>query len=75
MKPLTMSVLNTFSDFFESTLKKPTQNTPKASTTDDRLYAFEAAGVLLGIDDFEPEEQKEALLSMLYPIIHQVDRF
>jgi len=41
--------------------------------TDNRLYAFEAAGLLLGIEDLETEQQKEALVTMLRPAIQQVE--
>ena len=73
MKPFTMSILNSLGDFFTMTLttSKPKQ-TAEQMGTDYRLYAFEAAGLLLGIEDLEKEEQKEALVTMIRPAIHQV---
>jgi len=74
MKPFTMSILNSLGDFFTMTLTsmKPKQASEQTGT-DYRLHAFEAAGLLLGIEDLEPEQQKEALVTMLRPAIHQVE--
>lgn len=73
MKPFTMSILNSLGDFFTMTLtiSKPKQTTEQQGT-DYRLYVFEAAGLMLGIEDLDADQQQEALVTMLTPAIHQV---
>ena len=41
--------------------------------TDDRLYAFEAAGQLLGMEDLAADEQEAAVRSLLQPLQQQID--
>ncbi len=43
------------------------------SATDDRLYAFEAAGLLLGGDDLPAAQQLDAVASLLAPLLAQMD--
>lgn len=43
------------------------------SATDDRLYAFEAAGLLLGGDDLPAAEQLDAVAALLAPLLAQMD--
>ena len=44
-----------------------------ASASDDRLYAFEAAGLLLGMEDLPAEEQREAVSALLRPLLAQME--
>ena len=44
-----------------------------ASVTDDRLYAFEAVGVLLGQDELPAEQQLQALEGLLNPLLSQME--
>eukprot|EP00884_Botryococcus_braunii_P015515 jgi/Botrbrau1/2647/Bobra.0203s0001.1 len=39
---------------------------------DDRLYAYEAAGMLLGQDDLPKEEQRAALAALIQPLVMQI---
>ena len=74
MKPFAMSILQSLENFFTATLTQPKQKQPSdQAATDPRLYVFEATGLLLGIEDLDPDPQKEALLSLLHPAIHSVD--
>lgn len=41
--------------------------------TDDRLYAFEAIGVLLGQEELPAEQQLQALESLLGPLQTQIE--
>jgi hypothetical protein len=51
-----------------------TKGAPAASVaSDDRLYAFEAVGQLLGTEDLPAEEQREAVNALLRPLIQQMD--
>lgn len=43
-----------------------------AYATDDRLYAYEAAGILLGQDDLPQAEQESALARLITPLVIQV---
>ena len=43
-----------------------------ASASDDRLYAYEAAGQLLGMEDLPAEEQQEGLAGLLRPLLAQM---
>ena len=45
----------------------------QGASTDDRLYAFEAAGQLLGQEDLAVEEQEAAVRSLLQPLQQQMD--
>ncbi len=44
-----------------------------AAASDDRLYAFEAAGLLLGLEDLPAEEQREAVSALLRPLLAQME--
>ncbi|CAL8470725.1 g10267 [Coccomyxa elongata] len=44
-----------------------------AAASDDRLYAFEAAGLLLGMEDLPAEEQREAVSALLRPLLAQLE--
>ena len=44
-----------------------------AAASDDRLYAFEAAGLLLGMEDLPAEEQREAVSALLLPLLAQME--
>lgn len=44
-----------------------------AAASDDRLYAFEAAGLLLGMEDLPAEEQREAVSALLRPLLAQME--
>ncbi len=49
---------------------------PRAMLTaviDDRLYVFESAGLLLGQEELQPEQQAAALTSLLAPLTQQVE--
>ncbi len=43
-----------------------------ASASDDRLYAYEAAGQLLGMEDLPAEEQQEGVAALLRPLLAQM---
>ena len=45
----------------------------QGASTDDRLYAFEAAGQLLGQEDLAVDEQEAAVRSLLQPLQQQMD--
>ena len=45
-----------------------------ASSMDDRLYAYEAAGLLLGQEDLPAEQQLAALEGVIGPLLVQIDR-
>lgn len=45
----------------------------QGGSTDDRLYAFEAAGQLLGMEDLAAEEQEAAVAGLLQPLQRQMD--
>ena len=45
----------------------------QGSSTDDRLYAFEAAGQLLGTEDLAASEQETAVRGLLQPLQQQID--
>ena len=45
----------------------------QGSSTDDRLYAFEAAGQLLGTEDLPASEQEGAVRGLLQPLQQQID--
>ncbi len=45
----------------------------QGTSTDDRLYAFEAAGQLLGTEDLAASEQETAVRGLLQPLQHQID--
>ena len=40
---------------------------------DDRLYAFEAVGVLIGADDLDAEQQRAWLAGLLQPLVEVID--
>ena len=42
------------------------------SATDDRLYAYEAGGTLLGGEELGTEEQRVAVANLLDPLVHQM---
>ncbi|KAK9827309.1 hypothetical protein WJX81_002974 [Elliptochloris bilobata] len=44
-----------------------------ASATDDRLYAFEAAGLLVGGDDLPEAQQVEAAAALLRPLLARME--
>ncbi len=44
-----------------------------SSATDDRLYAFEAAGLLVGGDDLPQAQQAEAVAALLRPLLAQME--
>ena len=44
-----------------------------ASASDDRLYAFEAAGQLLGMDGLPADEQADAVAALLRPLLAQME--
>ncbi|KAL0051899.1 hypothetical protein WJX82_004175 [Trebouxia sp. C0006] len=41
--------------------------------TDDRLYAYEGVGVLLGQEELPAEEQHAYIAALLQPLIHQIE--
>lgn len=43
------------------------------SAADDRLYAFEAAGLLIGVESLPPERQREWLVAILQPLVAQLE--
>ena len=45
----------------------------QGGSTDDRLYAFEAAGQLLGMDGLVASEQEAAVRGLLQPLQQQMD--
>jgi len=45
----------------------------QGGSTDDRLYAFEAAGQLLGMDGLNASEQEAAVRGLLQPLQQQMD--
>lgn len=45
---------------------------PSTSLVDDRLYLFEAVGLLLGQEELPAEQQQAALSSLLQPLMRQV---
>lgn len=47
---------------------------PGGGLVDDRLYVFEAVGLLLGQEDLAAGQQEAALSSMLQPLLQQVRR-
>ena len=44
-----------------------------ASATDDRLYAYEAIGLLLGQEELAAKQQLAALESLMAPLLSQMD--
>lgn len=44
------------------------------AATDDRLYAFEAAGLLLGQEELPAEDQYALLVALLQPLVQQIER-
>ena len=46
----------------------------QGGSTDDRLYAFEAAGQLLGMDGLAASEQEAAVRGLLQPLQQQMDK-
>lgn len=46
---------------------------PVNACVDDRLYVFDAVGLLLGQDDLAPEQQLQLLGSLLQPLLRQVE--
>ena len=44
-----------------------------AAASDDRLYAFEAAGQLLGMEDLPKQEQHDAVAALLRPLLAQME--
>jgi exportin-T len=55
----------------ESSLAK--QLSPTTSPVDDRLYVFEAVGLLLGQEDMPADQQQAALSGLLQPLIRQIE--
>lgn len=47
---------------------------PQTACVDDRLYVFEAAGLLLGQEDLPELQQSGALSSLLQPLLLQVEQ-
>ena len=45
-----------------------------SSTTDDRLYAHEAAGLLLGGEDLPEAQQLAYLSALMQPLLSQIER-
>ena len=45
---------------------------PATALLDDRLYVFEAVGLLLGQDDVAAEQQLAALSALLQPLTAKV---
>lgn len=45
---------------------------PATALVDDRLYVFEAVGLLLGQDEVAAEEQQALLTALLQPLLQQV---
>ena len=73
MSPFAMHILQSLGDFFGTVLTTPKpKSSAESMTLDQRFYAFEAAGLLLGIEDLESQQQKDALVSMLQPAMFQV---
>ena len=44
------------------------------SSTDDRLYAHEAAGLLVGGEDLSQEQQLSYLSTLMSPLLSQIER-
>lgn len=73
MKPFVISILNSLSDFFAMILIAPKPKPSNEQTIIDyRMYVFEAAGLLVGIEDLEAEAQRSALVTLLQTAVHQV---
>jgi exportin-T len=49
------------------------QLAPSTSPVDDRLYVFEAVGLLLGQEDIPADQQQAALSGLLQPLIRQIE--
>jgi exportin-T len=49
------------------------QLAPSTSPVDDRLYVFEAVGLLLGQEDIPADQQQAALSGLLQPLILQIE--
>ncbi|KIY98490.1 hypothetical protein MNEG_9470 [Monoraphidium neglectum] len=49
------------------------QLAPSTSPVDDRLYVFEAVGLLLGQEDIPLEQQQAALSGLLQPLMRQIE--
>lgn len=45
---------------------------PAVSIVDDRLYVFEAVGLLLGLEEIPADQQQLLLSSLLQPLLQQV---
>ena len=45
------------------------------SSTDDRLYAHEAAGLLVGGEDLAPEQQLTCLSALMQPLLSQIEQY
>jgi len=45
------------------------------SITDDRLYAHEAAGLLVGGEDLAPEQQLTCLSALMQPLLSQIEQY
>eukprot|EP00210_Caulerpa_lentillifera_P004301 g4104.t1 len=74
IKAFVSGLLDSLKSFFVSTLKTPRQQTKNEQTiSDPRLYAFEAAGLLLGIEDLDPSQQTDGLLAIAYPALQQIE--
>lgn len=53
--------------------RSPFSSASDGAATDERLYAFEAAGLLLCQDQVDPEAQARMLHALLLPLIAQID--
>ncbi len=47
---------------------------PTTSVVDDRLYVFEAVGLLLGQEEIPIDEQQQLLLALLQPLREQIEK-
>jgi hypothetical protein len=45
------------------------------SSTDDRLYAHEAAGLLVGGEDLGPDQQLTCLSALMQPLLSQIEQY
>lgn len=78
LRPMTMSILGQLQPYLLKVAqtppfdKAPTSGSTALGATDDRMCVYEAAGMLLGIEEIPEDEQKQVTAMLLGPLNVQV---